>query len=169
MTTPEPLQRPQSSCSGKQEPLKIRWKSDGPSNRTKRKQSVRAARTTPDASSQNSQDGQVTADARDPAVCDELHATGNDDDNIPSPASGISSTGSAPDERCKMLSNRVDDDSVEEVGPTSEAIQICPPNSISPWIPPLNFRTRMFLSHCRQSLGASVHWPRAQLTCSSRR
>lgn len=148
MTAPDPLARPQSSCSGQQTPLNIRWQSDRPSSRAKRKQSVRARVKTADANTQNSQHGANTTDVGSSAVCDERHSARRVEENVPSPASAISLTSSAFDEWCQTPGSQTGDDIVEEVG-TSKAIQLYRPNSISPWISPLSSRTRMLFSHCQ--------------------
>lgn len=145
VTAPTPLPQPQSSCRGEQKPLNVRWQSDRPSARAKRKQSVRATAKTGDASCGNSQHDQSTT------VAGDRRSTAGVEDNVSSPASAISLTSSALDEWCETPGSGVDEDTVEQVVSSSEAIQLYSPKSISPWIPPLNSRTRMFLSHCKYS------------------
>lgn len=151
VTAPGPLLQSQSSCSGKQTPLNIRWQSDRPSARAKRKQSVRATAKAADASSRNSEHDKSTA------VSGDQRSVASVEDNVSNPASAISLTSSALDEWCETPGSQVDDGTAEEVATSSRAIEIYRPRSISPWIPPLNSRTRMFLSHCKYSFAVSVH------------
>ncbi|KAL5046727.1 hypothetical protein BDW71DRAFT_181697 [Aspergillus fruticulosus] len=148
VTPPEPFQRPQSNCSGRQAPFNIRWKTDRLPNRTRRKEAVRTAGTTADASPKDSQLGQIARDARVSAVFDEHYAGQSDKENISSPASVISLASSTVDEQCRILGEQGDDDDfIEEVNRSDESTRIVTQGTISPWIPPLSSQTRMFFSH----------------------
>ncbi|CBF82186.1 hypothetical protein AN5279.2 [Aspergillus nidulans FGSC A4] len=138
VTLPEQFQRPQRDSAGKQVPLNIRWKSDQPSKKTRRKRSIPAAGTTAERSLEHSQQGQIVIDERHSGV----------HDNISSPALDVSLATPMFDASWGIPDIGADEDGfVKKASCSDEVAQASISSTIAPWIPPLNPQTRMFLSH----------------------